>query len=154
FLNRPMSLSEDGLARTYLLRNCDGESEHKGTLGYMVLNPWFREGRVAGDLLDILRVLATRQWGGFYAAVASLSGELLAEGHRELSLGFCPLFRATEGQEEFGSRGLAMQVGWLGRYLSEVPYVRRLREQKMGFPGRECRRYFASGSPVVFGPFL
>lgn len=153
FLNRPLSMADDGLSRAYLLR------QHDRVFGYVVLNPWFQGGRVAGYLLDILRCEPTRQWGVFYAVVDSLAAALTAEGRDgtplELSLGFCPLYQATAATAEgpHYSPVLSAQVGVLERYLAEVPYVRRLRELKDSLPGRNVHRYFASYTGFAPLPF-
>lgn len=153
FLNRPLCLTaDDGLARSYLLRQRDR------IFGYAVLNPWFAAGRVAGYLLDILRCEPTRQWGVYYAFVDHLAGELEQEAGADppplLSLGFCPLYKATAPADGLRQAPLlSAQVGVLERYLAAVPYVQRLREIKDALPGHEVRRYFASYTALAAVPF-
>lgn len=152
FLNRPMEFTDDGLGRQYVLRW--KENGDDAVRGYARLNPRFEGGVARGDLLDILRFGPTRLWGVFYAAVATLAAELRAEGVEELSLGYCPLYRAQTEASLPRSRALDWQIDWLGRHLAEVPYVQRLRQQKSAFPGEERQRYLVSPLRDAARPFL
>jgi lysylphosphatidylglycerol synthetase-like protein (DUF2156 family) len=148
FLNRPMDLHDDGLARVYLLR------WHGAVRGYARLNPYFEGGKPVGWLLDVIRFGRTRLWGVFYAAVVALAEELEREGARELSLGYCPLHAAKTADDLPRSRALDAQIAWLSRHLAGVPYVARLAEQKDAFPGEERQRYLVTGSRSVARPML
>ncbi len=165
FLNRPFALRDaqpqTTCSRLYLLWQTWRRDEDPQLFGYAVLNPWFREGAVAGYLLDILRCEPTRQWGVFYAVVDALCRELQQQGIDELSLGFCPLHQtqgsAIGGSEEptlSGSSLLAAQLDWLEKHLSAVPYVQRLRELKTSLPGVSCPRYFVSFSALALPAFV
>ena len=78
FLNRPMDLADDGLARQYVLRW--KENGVDAVRGYARLNPNFRSGVARGYLLDILRFGPTKLWGVFFAApVVANTGERLAQ---------------------------------------------------------------------------
>jgi lysylphosphatidylglycerol synthetase-like protein (DUF2156 family) len=138
FLNRPLSLRPDGLRRVFALRQADGP------FGYVVLNPWFRDGAVAGYLLDIIRFDKTRLWAVYLAVVAELCALLRAEG-RGLSLGFCPLWR-VEAPPLSQSRVLQAQMRWMARSLHDVEYVKRLHGMKALVPGPVRPRFFASFS--------
>jgi lysylphosphatidylglycerol synthetase-like protein (DUF2156 family) len=140
FLNRPFSLEPDGLTRTFALRQ--GER----LFGYATLDPYFREGRRIGELLNLIRFGRTRQWGVYYAVVVELARRLAEEGTRELCLGYSPLTRVDT---ENASPILAAQVGWMERKLSHVTYAARLRELKDAFPGTDVQRYFVTPSPLV-----
>ncbi|NVJ09934.1 DUF2156 domain-containing protein [Myxococcus sp. AM001] len=140
FLNRPLTLDGDGLARMFLLR----QGADARVFGYAVLDPYFHEGRVQGYLLNLIRFEPTRLWGVYYAAVATLASRLRVEGVSQLSLGFCPLYGVdTDGC----SPGLSRQVQWLERRLAGVDYLARLREMKDAFPGGTPQRYFVTPSP-------
>ncbi|WP_164020269.1 phosphatidylglycerol lysyltransferase domain-containing protein [Pyxidicoccus trucidator] len=140
FLNRPLTLDGDGLARLFLLH----QGPDSRVFGYAVLDPYFREGRVQGYLLNLIRFEPTRLWGVYYSVVATLAARLREEGIPQLSLGFCPLYGVdTEGC----SPGLSRQVQWLERRLVGVEYLARLRELKDAFPGRTPQRYFVTPSP-------
>jgi lysylphosphatidylglycerol synthetase-like protein (DUF2156 family) len=152
FLNRPMEFEDDGLARVYLLRWREGDSEK--VHGYARLNPYFVGGKLAGYLLDVLRFESTRLWGVFYSAVALIAADLEPGGVRELSLGFCPLFHAETAPSLPRSRDLEGQIGWMAQHLGEVPYVERLHAQKSVFPGEERQRYMASRLGSAVRPFL
>lgn len=142
FLNRPFSVADDGLARTFVLR----QGEDAQVFGYAVLDPYFEEGRVRGYLLNLIRFERTRLWGVYYSAVAMLAAQLRREGVAELSLGFCPLV----GVESDGcSPGLSRQVKWMEAKLAGVEYVARLRELKEAFAGPTPQRYFVSSTPFA-----
>lgn len=152
FLNRPMELADDGLARQYVLRW--KEKDVDAVRGYARLNPHFRGGVARGYLLDILRFGPTKLWGVFFAAVAALADALRKDGVEELSLGYCPLFRAETPDTLPRSRALDWQIGWLSTHLAEVPYVERLQKQKSAFPGEERQRYMVSPLRDAARPFL
>lgn len=145
FLNRPMTLHDDGLRRGFLLVKHD--REHAGAFGYAVLNPIFAHGRVSGYLLDILRFEPTRLWGIWLSTVAQLSALLAREG-KALSLGFCPLY-GIERAPARSSAWLDVQMRWAARFLASSQYVHRLHELKSLIPGRDEPRYFASFSRTL-----
>lgn len=153
FLNRPLCLDanavEDG-TRLFLLQ------QRQETFGYAVCNPWYAAGQVAGYLLDIVRCRPTRQWGVYYAVVAELRRQLAAEGIPALSLGYCPLYKASQADDlaSLTSARLVAQVRALERHLAAVPYVARLREIKDALPGRDEPRYFASFTPHAAAAFV
>lgn len=152
FLNRPMQLDDGGLGRHFALRwREDGVDAVRG---YVRLNPCFRDGRPAGYLLDVLRFAKTKLWGVFYAAVVQLAGALTLEGAEELSLGYCPLFRAETRLDLPRSRVLDAQIGWLSRHLAAVPYVDRLAAQKSAFPAEDRQRYMVTPMRSAARPFL
>lgn len=140
FLNRPLSLQPDGLRRVFLLR----ADPPLGVFGYVVLNPWFEDGQVAGYLLDIIRFERTRLWGVYLSTVFALAEHLAAEG-RKLSLGYCPLWQIVDPPVA-GSSVLQAQMRWMERSLHAVEYVQRLREMKSLVPGPVRPRFFASHS--------
>lgn len=142
FINRPMSFSEDGMRRNFLLQKFDGE--HAGVFGYAVLNPIFESGTVVGYLLDTLRFEPTRLWGVWLSTVSALSQRLAREGKR-LSLGFCPLY-GVHAAPRRASPWLDLQMRCLARSFAAAPYLRRLRELKSSIPGYDEPRYFASHS--------
>ncbi|MCP3139466.1 phosphatidylglycerol lysyltransferase domain-containing protein [Pyxidicoccus xibeiensis] len=140
FINRPLTLEDDGLARMFLLR----QGVDARVFGYAVLDPYFEEGRAQGYLLNLIRFEPTRLWGVYYAVVATLAARLREEGVPQLSLGFCPLYGVdTEGC----TPGLARQVQWMERRFAGVDYLARLRELKDAFPGMTPQRYFVTPSP-------
>jgi lysylphosphatidylglycerol synthetase-like protein (DUF2156 family) len=139
FLNRPMSWVDDGLARTFLLR----QGAQGRVFGYAALDPYFSGGQVAGYLLNLLRCEPTRLWGVYYATVATLAARLRAEGVRQLSLGLCPL---TNVETEARSSTLGAQVRWMERRFSAVAYLARLRELKDAFGGHTAQRWFVTPS--------
>ena len=152
FLNRPMQLDGDPLGLHYALRwREDGVDAVRG---YARLNPQFKNGKTHGYLLDILRFGRTKLWGVFYASVVHLARAMEAQGVSELSLGYCPLFRAQTHQTLAASASLDWQVAWLEKHLAQVPYVERLRTQKSAFPGEERQRYMVSGLRTAVRPFL
>lgn len=142
FLNRPMSLTPDGMRRVFALRA--GGRGAVDIFGYAVLNPIYEQGAVTAYLLDILRFEPTRLWGVWLSTVHALAGRLAAEGVG-LSLGFCPLHRVRPAPAS-ASRVLQAQIDWMVRYLSSAQYLRRLRELKDLVPGPEEPRYLASFS--------
>lgn len=142
FISRPMSFSEDGMRRNFILHKFDGE--HAGAFGYAVLNPIFEHGVVTGYLLDTLRFEPTRLWGVWLSTVWALSQRLAREGKR-LSLGFCPL-SDLRAAPRCASPWLDLQMRWLARSFTAAQYVRRLHELKTLIPGRAQPRYFASYS--------
>lgn len=145
FINRPLSLTDDGMARTFLLER-DGR-----VFGYVVLDPWYEGGRAVGYLLNQIRFEPTKVWGVFYATVSMLSERLRQEGVGELSLGFCPLTRADT---ETFSPALGRQVRWMERRFAAVPYLARLREMKDAFAGRTPQRYFVAPTAQVAATLL
>lgn len=171
FLNRPFAPTAADLGppreRLYLLSGRPSGRSARELFGYAVLNPWFSAGRVAGYLLDIVRCRPTRQWGVYLALVDRLQQDLDQQGVAQLSLGFCPLHGASSPQSRAAlaqspaarsgagplSPWLSRQVGWLERYLADVPYVRRLVEIKAALPGHYEPRYFASYSPSALPAF-
>ena len=146
FLNRPMSLQPDGLRRVFALLREDEP------FGYTVLNPWFRDGSVAGYLLDIVRFEPTRIWAVYLATVVALAEALAREGVA-LSLGFCPLWRVADPPRE-GSAWLQAQMRWMERSLSDVEYVKRLHGMKALVPGPVRPRFFASWSRSALSAFV
>jgi len=142
FINRPVAFDDDGFARMFVLR----QGAEANVFGYAVLDPYFDSGRVQGYLLNLIRFEPTRLWGVYYAAVATLSSRLRAEGIGELSLGFCPLVGVDV---EGCSPVLSRQVLWMERKLSNIDYLARLREMKEAFPGQTPQRYFVTPSPWV-----
>ncbi|MFP2926807.1 phosphatidylglycerol lysyltransferase domain-containing protein [Pyxidicoccus sp. 3LG] len=147
FINRPLTLEDDGLARMFLLRQgADGR-----VFGYAVLDPYFEGGRAHGYLLNLIRFEPTRLWGVYYSLVATLAARLREEGVPQLSLGFCPLYGVdTEGCSPLLSR----QVRWMERRFAGVDYLARLREMKDAFPGGTPQRYFVTPSPWAVSALL
>jgi lysylphosphatidylglycerol synthetase-like protein (DUF2156 family) len=140
FINRPLTLEDDGLARMFLLR----QGAEARVFGYAVLDPYFEGGRAHGYLLNLIRFEPTRLWGVYYSLVATLAARLREEGVPQLSLGFCPLYGVdTEGCSPVLSR----QVRWMERRFAGVDYLARLREMKDAFPGGTPQRYFVTPSP-------
>jgi lysylphosphatidylglycerol synthetase-like protein (DUF2156 family) len=147
FLNRPLAWEDDGLARTFVLR----QGREARVFGYAALDPYFEAGRVAGYLLNLLRFEPTRLWGVYYSSVATLASLLRGQGVGQLSLGFCPLVGVdTEGC----SPVLARQVRWMERRCATIEYIARLREIKDAFPGLTPQRYFVTPSPWVASTVL
>ena len=147
FINRPLTLDDDGLARMFLLR----QGADARVFGYAVLDPYFDGGRVQGYLLNLIRFEPTRLWGVYYALVATLAARLREEGVRQLSLGFCPLHGVDT---EDCSPGLSRQVRWMERKLAGVEYLTHLREMKDAFPGVTPQRYFVTPSPWAVSTVL
>lgn len=135
FLNRPMRHGDDGLRRLFLLKQ--GER----VFGFTVLNPIWRDGRVEGWLLDLLRLERTRQWGVWLSTVHGLAARLREEG-TGLAVGFAPLHGIVHPPG--ASRALAWQLDAMERRLSNAKYLRRLYELKATLPGTWEPRSVAS----------
>lgn len=140
FINRPLSFEDDGLARLLVLQ----QGPEGRVFGYVVLDPYFANGRVQGYLLNLIRCEPTRLWGVYYSVVARLVAMLKAEGIEQFSLGFCPL---VDVDVEGCSPWLSRQVQWLEKKYGNIDYLARLREMKSVFPGLTPQRYFVTPSP-------
>lgn len=139
FINRPLTLGDDGLARMFLMR----QGPDNRMFGYVVLDPYFDGTNVQGYLLNLIRFESTRLWGIYYSTVAKLVSLLRTEGIPQLSLGFCPLVQVDP---EGCSIELSRQVQWMERKLANVEYLARLRAIKEVFPGQTPQRYFVTQS--------
>ncbi len=141
FINRPLSFDDD-LSRMFVLQL----GPEARVFGYVVLDPYFANGRVQGYLLNLIRCEPTRLWGVYYSVVAKLVSLLKAEGLEQFSLGFCPL---VDVNVEGCSPWLSRQVQWMERQCADIDYLARLREMKEVFPGVTPQRYFVTPSRWV-----
>ncbi len=141
FISRAVELRNQQGVRTMAL-SCVEKGE-KRDFGFIVLDPYFFEGKQLGFQLNAIRFRRTKIWGVYFSIVAMLAETLAQEGYTRLSLGGCA-FDLLDEPSPFPHDGKMLdRLAWIRERADDYYVLSHFTEMKQELGGKALRRYFA-----------
>jgi lysylphosphatidylglycerol synthetase-like protein (DUF2156 family) len=150
FISRPMQFSGEPDVRFFSINILSSPSP----IGFFVLDPWYKNGKLERYQLHQFRLGPTKVWGVYLSVVALLIEKLQSEGILALSLGACVDIK-TKGKPELpSSKVYQFCRDSTLRIADRYHPLKNLSRNKLEFAGTNINRYLAAPHKLPIVPLL
>ncbi|MCK5686419.1 DUF2156 domain-containing protein [bacterium] len=141
FISRAVEFRNQPGVRFFALKHVD-KGEEK-CFGFIVLDPFFKNGQKVGYQLNAIRFRRTKIWGVYYSIVGILVEKLMKENYKKLSLGGLALDMFETPSPFPHDSKMVNRIISLGKKADNYYVVSNFTDMKLEFAGERIRRYIA-----------